>query len=116
MLFRARQAGSTIASARMAFNHYPREALTAVRALSMRPAQAKPTARPDLSERAFFLTVPFQASVKSLCDKRSINDGAAQLRARHNLALVHVGRAYNGLLYWSTPRALNVRFGSKADI
>ena len=30
----------------------------------------KPTARPDLSERAFFLTVPFQATVKSLSVER----------------------------------------------
>jgi len=35
------------------------------------------TARPDLSERAFFLIVPFQATVKSLSVDRPINVGTA---------------------------------------
>ncbi len=34
-----------------------------------------PTARPDLSERAYLLTVPFQATVKSLCGERAVDAG-----------------------------------------
>ncbi len=38
-----------------------------------------PTARPDLSERACFLTVPFQATVKSLCVERPVDAGSAEM-------------------------------------
>jgi hypothetical protein len=41
-----------------------------------------PTARPDVSERAFFLTVPFPATAKSLCGERPVDGGAAQVRCR----------------------------------
>ena len=45
-----------------------------------------PTARPDLSERAYLLTVPFQATVKSLSVERPINVGTAQVGGRHDLS------------------------------
>jgi hypothetical protein len=38
----------------------------------MPPRPKRPTARPDLSERAFFLTVPLQATIKSLCGERPV--------------------------------------------
>ena len=47
---------------------------------------ARPTARPDLSERACFLTVPFQATVKSLSVERPVDGGAAEVCGRHDLA------------------------------
>jgi hypothetical protein len=43
---------------------------------------ARLTARPDLSERAFFLTVPFQATVKPLSVERPVDAGATQIRDR----------------------------------
>jgi len=45
----------------------------------------RPTARPDLSERAYLLTVPSQATVKSLSGERPVDGGAAQVRGRHDL-------------------------------
>ncbi len=45
-----------------------------------------PTARQGFPWRAFFLTVPFQATVKSLSVERPIDAGAAQVRRRHDLA------------------------------
>ena len=41
-----------------------------------------PTARPDLSERAYLLTVPFPATVKSLSVEPPVDRGAAEVRCR----------------------------------
>jgi hypothetical protein len=41
-----------------------------------------PTARPDLSERAYLLTVPSQATVKFLSVERPLDGGTAEVRCR----------------------------------
>ena len=51
-------------------------------------ARDKPTARPDVSERAYLLTVPFQVTVKSLSAERPVDAGAAEVRYRHDLSMV----------------------------
>ncbi len=76
----------------------------------------EPTGRLDLSERAYLLTVPFWATVKSLSVERPVDAGAAQVRCCHDLALVPSDAHRMGCCNWPTPRALNVRFGSEADI
>jgi hypothetical protein len=55
-------------------------------ALFRAASAARLTARPDLSERAYLLTVPFQAAVKSLSVERPINVGTAQVGGRHDLS------------------------------
>lgn len=57
----------------------------AVRALCLRAGLETPTARPDLSERACFLTVPFQATVKFLSGVRPIYAHGLS-RGRHDVA------------------------------
>ena len=47
------------------------------------------TACPDASERAFFLTVPSPAAVKSLGGERSLDAGSAEVR-------LHVHQVVNG--------------------
>jgi len=51
-----------------------------------------PTARQGFPWRAFFLTVPFQATVKSLCGERPADAGPDQVRGRHDIALTYLGR------------------------
>jgi len=43
-------------------------------------------ARQGFLWRAFLSTVPSQATVKSLCSKRPVDAGAAQVRCCHDLA------------------------------
>ncbi len=77
---------------------------------------ARLTARPDLSERAYLLTVPFQAAVKSLSVERPVDGGAAEVHCRHDFEVVPSEAHRMGYCSWPTPRALHVRFGSEADI
>ena len=59
-----------------------------------------PTARPDLSERAYFLTVPSQATVKSLSVERPVDGGmGAYLGVIYALSTDGLGRrGWYGLL------------------
>ena len=71
------------------------DGLPAVRALFKRAtyglhlcekALDTPTARQGFPWRAFLLTVPFQAPVKSLSVERPVDAGSAEVRGRHDLA------------------------------
>jgi len=72
-------------------------------------AKIRLTVRPDLSERVFFLTVPFPATVISLCSERPVDAGSAQVRSRHDLA-----RRLAGLFECFHPRQID--FGSPARL
>lgn len=79
----------------------------AVRALTMRASYLPHfsqegldtrTARADLSERAFFLTMPFQPTVKYVCGEHPADAGAAEMCCRHDLA-----RRFPHLAYQASP-------------
>ena len=54
----------------------------------MPPRPKRPTARPDLSERGFFSTMPSCGTRQTLSAERPVDAGAAEVRYRHDLSMV----------------------------